>query len=196
MTNAQLQHPNAALTPRQRRKMVLLVIDDGLFDQSSRPKTSPTEAAGASTAKAKHRQRNAHRPATGSYTPRSMTEPESSTPRSIRTNKPLPPSASGTAPTSSSTSSASPSSASSPTTDPARRMGLHPRLAHRPRTLRSLRALRPLLQSPPSTRRPRMVHTNLNAQGQRPRSSHLVHRARRSRRQKVAHLASQRYVTA
>lgn len=29
MTNAKPQHPNAALTPRQRRKMVLLVIDDG-----------------------------------------------------------------------------------------------------------------------------------------------------------------------
>jgi transposase InsO family protein len=72
MTNAKPQHPNAALTPRQRRKMVLLVIDDGwtieataerfqvdaktvtkwrdryraegeegLFDRSSRPKTSP-----------------------------------------------------------------------------------------------------------------------------------------------------------
>jgi transposase len=72
MTNAKPQHPNAARTPRQRRKMVLLVInhgwtiesaaerfqvdartvtkwrarylaegDDGLFDRSSRPKTSP-----------------------------------------------------------------------------------------------------------------------------------------------------------
>jgi transposase InsO family protein len=72
MTNAKPQHPNAALTPRQRRKMVLLVIDDGwtieatadrfqvdaktvtkwrdrylddgddgLFDRSSQPKTSP-----------------------------------------------------------------------------------------------------------------------------------------------------------
>ena len=72
MSNAKPQHPNAALTPRQRRKMVLLVIDDGwtieataerfqidaktvtkwrdryraegeegLFDRSSRPNTSP-----------------------------------------------------------------------------------------------------------------------------------------------------------
>lgn len=74
MPNAKPQHPNAALTPRQRRKMVLLVIndgwtieataerfqvdaktvtkwrdrylaegDDGLFDRSCRPKTSPNE---------------------------------------------------------------------------------------------------------------------------------------------------------
>ena len=28
MPKARTQHPNAALTPRQRRKMVLLVIDD------------------------------------------------------------------------------------------------------------------------------------------------------------------------
>jgi transposase-like protein len=72
MSKAKPQHPNAALTPRQRRKMVGLVIDDGwtieatadkfqvdaktvtkwrdrfltegkhgLFDRSSRPKTSP-----------------------------------------------------------------------------------------------------------------------------------------------------------
>ena len=72
MTNVRTQHPNAALTPRQRGKMVRLVIDDGwtiesaadrfqvdaktvtkwrdrflnegyegLFDRSSRPKTSP-----------------------------------------------------------------------------------------------------------------------------------------------------------
>jgi hypothetical protein len=80
---------------------------------------SPTAAAGASTDAATHRQRNGRRPVTGSYTPRSMTAPESSTPRSIRTNKPSPPSASGTAPTSSSTNSASPSNASSPTTVPA-----------------------------------------------------------------------------
>ena len=37
-----------------------------------------------------------------------------------------------------------------------------------------LRALRPLLQSPPSTRRTRMVNTDLNAQGQRPRSTQRV----------------------
>jgi len=72
MTNAKPQHPNAALTPRGRRKMVHLVLDHGwtieaaadkfqvdaktvtkwrdrfidegeagLFDRSSRPKTSP-----------------------------------------------------------------------------------------------------------------------------------------------------------
>jgi transposase InsO family protein len=58
MTNAQPQHPNATLTPRQRHKTVLLVINDGwtiettadrfqaegdngLFDRSSQPKTSP-----------------------------------------------------------------------------------------------------------------------------------------------------------
>lgn len=29
MANVRTQHPNAALTPRQRRRMVLLVIDDG-----------------------------------------------------------------------------------------------------------------------------------------------------------------------
>ena len=80
---------------------------------------SPKAAAGASTDAATHHQQNGLRPATGSYTPRSTTEPESSTPRSIRTNKPSPPSVSGTAPTSSSTNSASPSNASSPTTDPA-----------------------------------------------------------------------------
>ena len=72
MTNARTQHPNAALTPRQRRKMVRFVLDDGwtieatadkfqvdaktvtkwrdrylaegydgLFDRTSRPKSSP-----------------------------------------------------------------------------------------------------------------------------------------------------------
>ena len=35
MTNAKPQHPNAALTPRQRRKMVLLVIDDSWTNLSS-----------------------------------------------------------------------------------------------------------------------------------------------------------------
>jgi len=74
MTNARTQHPNAALTPLGRRKMVRLLIDDGwtieaaadkfqvdaktvtkwrdrfltegeagLFDRSSRPKSSPNE---------------------------------------------------------------------------------------------------------------------------------------------------------
>lgn len=74
MPKAKPQHPNAALTPRQRLKMVLLVIDgrwtieaaadkfqvdaktvtkwrdrfldegnDGMFDRSSRPKSSPNQ---------------------------------------------------------------------------------------------------------------------------------------------------------
>jgi transposase InsO family protein len=74
MSKAKPQHPNAALTPRQRLKMVLLVIEDrwtieaaadkfqvdaktvtkwrdrfldegktGLFDRSSRPKSSPNQ---------------------------------------------------------------------------------------------------------------------------------------------------------
>ena len=164
---------------------------------------SPTAAAGASTAAATHHQQNGLRPATGSYTPRSMTAPESSTPRSIRTNKPSPPSVSGTAPTSSSTNSASPSNASSPTTDPATDPssgGPRSKTSEQHRSSRGRTGLRPTARSSDitgscskngptsatgtatanaqiatSTRHTRMVNTNVNAQGQRPRSLHLAH---------------------
>ena len=43
---------------------------------------------------------------------------------------------------------------------PARGMGLHPALAHRPPTHPRLRRVHPLLQSPPFPRRARLVHTH------------------------------------
>jgi hypothetical protein len=119
----------------------------------------PTEAAGAFMAAVKPHNRSGSRPDTDTSTPRSMTAPASSTRKSTPTNKQSPPSRSGNERTL--------------PPNPARRMGLHPRLALRSRTLRALRTLRPLLHSPPSTRRPRMGNTNHDTQGQRPRSPHL-----------------------
>ena len=222
MPNVRTQHPNASLTPHGRRKMVLLVIDDGwsieatadkfqvdaktvrkwrdryltegdagLFDRSSCPHTSPnqtppecrrriielrkqrrwgadhiahevdraastvqnilrqedsagltlaigqprhrsfaisatgqvnwsmstsrnspaspTAAADAFTAEAKHPATKRPAAATSSCTPHSMTAPASSTRRSTQMNKPSQPSGSGFEPTPGSTTSASPS---------------------------------------------------------------------------------------
>ncbi len=59
---------------------------------------SRTAAAGGSTAAATTPPRGIRGPATATSTPRSMTAPGSSTPRSTTTNKPSPPPGSGTAP--------------------------------------------------------------------------------------------------